>query len=426
MSNNKHLLDIFLKQLSVCTDTRKLVEGDIYFALRGPNFNGNQFALQALQNGASFAVIDDETIIKNLNIDLSQRLIVVQNSLQALQQLARDYRKKLNIPVIALTGSNGKTTTKELIAEVLRTKYKINFTVGNLNNEIGVPLTMLTTKSDVEILIVEMGANHQGEIDLLSNIATPDYGIITNIGKAHLEGFGGEEGVKKGKSELFRFLQKSQGTIFFNNEDSIIKSVIPDGIKAIPYNPSDFTIEEHSTFLNLWLDGKQIKTNFVGNYNVNNIAAAFCIGKYFGLEEKSIISAIENYQPKNNRSQLEIIKGVQVVKDAYNANPSSIKASLQSFLSENAENKVVVLGDMLELGVYADSEHKSVIDFLIKYDIFDAVLIGNEFYRHKNPKYKFYQTTTEAKLDFKLEDYVGKTLLLKGSRGIALEKLLEE
>jgi UDP-N-acetylmuramoyl-tripeptide--D-alanyl-D-alanine ligase len=415
------ILKLFLSNPSICTDTRKLLKGDIFFALKGDNFNGNKFAIDALNNGASFAIVDE---IYNDGEDY--RIIRVENVLMSLQKLAYDYRIHLGIPVIAITGSNGKTTTKELLAAVLETQYTINYTKGNLNNEIGVPLTILSTKPNAQLLIVEMGANHQGEIALLSSIAAPDYGIITNIGRAHLEGFGGPQGVIKGKTELYNYLEKSEGTIFLNSADEILVDNAPYDVKKINYNATKFKILEDTPYLVVENDAHKISTHLAGKYNLANIAAATTIGLHFNISMDNIKSAISNYKPDNNRSQLTTLGDVQIIKDAYNANPSSVMSSITSFLAENAEAKVVILGDMLELGEYASAEHRLILDTMQKYSVYKAIYVGPLYYEFKN-KYNgdFYQSVVEAKpyVDFRL--FKNKTVLLKGSRGIALEKLLD-
>ena len=416
------LLKLFLENnRSVATDTRKIKTGDIYFALKGANFNGNNFAIDALEKGASFAIVDEDITPKHKNI------IKVENVLSALQHLATEYRRFLKIPVLAITGSNGKTTTKELLATVLKNKYNLNYTEGNLNNDIGVPLTILKTNIENDFLLVEMGANHQGEINQLCEIAEPNFGLITNIGKAHLEGFGGEEGVKIGKSEMYRYLHRSEGKVFINMSDNKLQSLIPENTIKIEYDASDFNIIESNTFLNVQIGRSSIKTKLTGEYNIFNIAAAFSIGKYFGIEENKIIKSIEEYSPQNNRSQLINKDGLEIILDAYNANPSSTESSLKSFLLNDSENKIVILGDMFELGEYANQEHKRIIELTLTLNPYKSIFIGNEFYNFsKDYPAIFYKTTEEAKMTIDMTEFKNFKILVKGSRGMALEKLLND
>ena len=415
------LFNLFLENPCICTDTRQIKKGDIFFALKGQNFNGNLFALQALSEGASLAVVDEEILS-----DDSSKIMKVDNVLAALQDLATKYRQFLNIPVFAITGSNGKTTTKELLAAVLDKKFKLNYTKGNLNNEIGVPLTILNTSVDDEFLLIEMGANHQGEIAALCQIALPDFGLITNIGKAHLEGFGGFEGVKKGKSELYRFLSENKKTIFINDNDTTLKTMLPLSGIFHHYDENNFEITQIAPYLELKFNKtKDIVTHLAGTYNLSNIAAAFAVGSYFGISESYIFDAISSYKPVNNRSQLSEMGGVKIIKDAYNANPSSVRASLNSFLSDENKDKVVILGDMLELGIYSSEEHLGILEYLTPKDTFENIFIGRQFYEFKDKfKGSFFLNVEEAKTSFDIEKYRYKTILLKGSRGIALEKLL--
>ncbi|MBK8849492.1 MAG: UDP-N-acetylmuramoyl-tripeptide--D-alanyl-D-alanine ligase [Saprospiraceae bacterium] len=418
------LLQLFLSSRSICTDSRKVKSGDLFFALKGANFDGNEFVLNALEKGALAAVADDPTQFANA----PKGVILVDNALQALQQLARKYRDTLQIPVVALTGSNGKTTTKELVATVLAQKYKVHFTQGNLNNEIGVPLTLLSTPPDSEILIVEMGANHQGEIDALCRIANPEYGLITNIGLAHLEGFGGPEGVKKGKSEMYRYLHSQGGTIFLNISDSTLVDLVPEKSRVLTYAGNDYTIVENTTFLTLADDrNKIINTQLTGDYNKSNVVAAIFMGSYFGVAEAQVYEALENYIPTNNRSQQIDFKGCHLIKDAYNANPSSMTSALHSLIHTVKSPKVVILGDMLELGDFSQEEHQKVLDLVCSQPDIEAVMIGPRFGAFKDTyTAKFYNSVQEAYPNINWKAWQGKTVLLKGSRGIALEKLLEE
>jgi UDP-N-acetylmuramoyl-tripeptide--D-alanyl-D-alanine ligase len=416
------LLEIFLVSTGVSTDTRSIDQGNLFFALKGDYFNGNIYADKALELGADYVIIDEH------HGQIDDRKIMVENVLTSLQELAKSYRTYLNIPVIALTGSNGKTTTKELLHIVLSKKFQLNATKGNLNNEIGVPLTILNTKKHHEILITEMGANHQGEIALLSSIAMPNFGVITNIGKAHLEGFGGVEGVKKGKTELYKYLTSTGGLTFINTADPTIMELAPKQ-NIYQYSSDDLTVtQDHPTLSLMHLpSGKSIRTKLAGTYNTSNIAAAFAFGQYFEIELDTIIEALESYTPANNRSQLDEYKGVKIIKDAYNANPSSLQSSLDSLFSKDPSDKIVILGDMLELGEYALAEHKNILEKIAKTDVFKAIFVGPIFYRLKDeyPNFEFYTYTLEAKEHIDWSKFIGKIVLLKGSRGIALEKLLD-
>ena len=414
------LYEIYLKNPNVCTDTRKISDNCLFFALKGDRFNGNEYALKALELGASFAIVDDKTI-KN-----DSRLIFVNDVLTTLQELARYHRLQLNIPVLGITGSNGKTTTKELSREVIKQKYKVKATIGNLNNHIGVPLTILDTSSDIEFLIVEMGANHQGEIDLLCKIALPDYVMITNIGKAHLEGFGGFEGVKLGKSEMYKFANNFDKKIFLNKDDSVLTSLIPSDSEIISYSGSQMlSIISEEPFLKLRYNDKEIATNLYGSYNLSNIAFAIKLGEYFSVDQDMIVKGIADYRPDNNRSQLEIINGNTVIKDAYNANPNSMKLSLESFAKVNASSKLVVLGDMLELGEFSQTEHKEILTLVESLGIKEAIYVGENFYKEKEGfNGAFYKKIEDAREYFKIKGYQNYYILLKGSRGISVESIL--
>lgn len=414
------LYEIYLKNPIVCTDTRKISDNCLFFALKGDRFNGNEYALKALELGASFAIVDDKTL------KTDSRLIFVNDVLTTLQELARYHRLQLNIPVLGITGSNGKTTTKELSREVIKQKYKVKATIGNLNNHIGVPLTILDTSSDIEFLIVEMGANHQGEIDLLCKIALPDYVMITNIGKAHLEGFGGFEGVKLGKSEMYKFANNFDKKIFLNKDDSVLTSLIPSDSEIISYSGSQMlSIISEEPFLKLRYNDKEIATNLYGSYNLSNIAFAIKLGEYFSVDQDMIVKGIADYRPDNNRSQLEIINGNTVIKDAYNANPNSMKLSLESFAKVNASSKLVVLGDMLELGEFSQTEHKEILTLVESLGIKEAIYVGENFYKEKEGfNGAFYKKIEDAREFFKIKGYQNYYILLKGSRGISVESIL--
>lgn len=415
------LYTVWLEARAISTDSRKIVVGSIFFALRGDRFDGNAFATQALELGASYVVVDDESVV----VSGDKRYIVVEDVLTSLQQLANKHRSTLSIPVLALTGSNGKTTTKELARNVLSKKFKTHATEGNLNNHIGVPLTILSTPDDAQFLIVEMGANHQGEIDLLCQIAAPNYGMITNIGKAHLEGFGGVEGIKKGKSEMYRYLTQHGGKIFINSDDNVLMSLLPEKVKTIQYEVQTLlNLIDAEPTLKLDYRNVQVTTQLYGTYNLPNIAFAICVGEYFGVEQAEIIEAISEYTPDNNRSQILKIDTNIIIKDAYNANPSSMVLSIESF-SKILGPKVVVLGDMLELGEYAPSEHQKIIDLVNDKDFIDVIFIGHQFCSAGMGKRgNYFENTDLARLYFHTKNYKNITILLKGSRGISVEKIL--
>ncbi|RKE91013.1 UDP-N-acetylmuramoyl-tripeptide--D-alanyl-D-alanine ligase [Ichthyenterobacterium magnum] len=411
---------------TISTDTRNIEKNSIFFALKGTHFNGNKFAKSALEKGASFSIIDEKEYAIN------EQYILVKNVLETLQQLSTYHRKKLNIPIIALTGSNGKTTTKELINAVLSTTYKTSATIGNLNNHIGVPLTLLQMSKETEIGIVEMGANHLNEIEFLSNIALPDYGLITNFGKAHLEGFGSIEGVIKGKSELYNYLKTHNKTIFINKNDITqikqadnYKSIVEFG--ADSQNKIQIELENSQSYVSVKYDNKIIKSNLIGAYNFNNISVAIAIGKYFNVSTKNITSAIENYTPTNNRSQI-INKGSNtIVLDAYNANPTSMIAALENFKNLEATNKSLFLGDMFELGKKAKQEHQDIVNFIESNFSESVYLIGEHFYNTKTDKtfINRFKTFEELKLHIKKAPINDKSILIKGSRVMALERILD-
>ena len=416
--NIENLYELFSEYFLVDTDTRNIQKNSLFFALKGDNFNGNKFAKQALENGASYAIIDEE------EYSLDSGTILVENVLETLQSLANFHRKQLNIPIIALTGSNGKTTTKELINAVLSSKYNTSATIGNLNNHIGVPLTLLSMTAKTEIGIVEMGANHMREIELLCNIAEPNYGYITNFGKAHLEGFGSIEGVVKGKSEMYDFLRESKGKVFLNTDDQ--KQVEQaKGIESISFNNKEIKFIDANPFVKVQFKNELITSQLIGKYNFNNISAAIAIGNYFDVSIKDIKDAIENYIPTNNRSQIINKDSNKIILDAYNANPSSMQAAIENFTQLDDEHKIVILGDMFELGNNSTEEHLKIAELAINSDFKEVYLIGKAF------------STTGVKNAFIFEDFKAfktsikkltkenTTILIKGSRGMALERILD-
>lgn len=424
--NIETIHSLFLKCNSVSIDTRKIDSNSFFVAIKGNRFDANTFAKEALGKGASYVIID------NANYYIDDRTIVVKDSLMTLQELAKFHRNYLKLPIIALTGSNGKTTTKELINVVLSKKYKTKATIGNLNNHIGVPLTLLSFTKQTEIGIVEMGANHQKEIEFLCDIAQPDYGYITNFGKAHLEGFGGVEGVIKGKSEMYSYLSRNNKIVFVNLDDPI------QAQKTTDLNVYSFGIEKENTNINITsvqanpfvevvFLGQKIHSNLIGLYNANNINAAIAIGKYFDVPNEDIKQALESYVPENNRSQLISRNSNEIILDAYNANPSSMVVAISNFIQLKKGNKIAILGDMFELGLDSLKEHKIVTELLINQEDIDCFFIGKDFYHNKieNKNFYFYKTFDDFSNDFKQRQFQNKTILIKGSRGMALERTLE-
>ena len=414
----------FLANPSISTDTRKIKENDIFFALKGDNFNGNIYAQKALDKGASIVVIDEEKYL------IDERTILVKDVLTTLQQLANFHRRQSKAQVISLTGSNGKTTTKELINVVLRKTYRTIATKGNLNNHIGVPLTLLTIQPDTEIAIVEMGANHLKEIEFLCKIAEPDFGYITNFGKAHLEGFGGIEGVKKGKSELYDYLISRKKSIFLNADDPIQKDRLSTYIKKFGFSSDDskyYTIKllEAQPFVNLKVENINIETNLIGAYNFSNCCAAIIIAKYFNVELSEIKKAIEEYTPDNNRSQILHNNGHYIILDAYNANPSSMKVALENFNSLKKDRKILILGDMFELGESAREEHQNISNLATSLNFEQVILVGENFYL-TNTNFIKLRNFNDLKYYLKENTLQSKSsILVKGSRGMALERVLD-
>ncbi|WP_343485458.1 UDP-N-acetylmuramoyl-tripeptide--D-alanyl-D-alanine ligase [Allomuricauda sp. d1] len=418
------LHQLFLRYPNACTDTRKITKDCIFFALKGPNFNGSEFAQEALKKGAAYAVVDE----KKFKTD--EKVILVDDVLHTLQELGTYHRNHCKARIIALTGSNGKTTTKELINAVLSKKYKTVATQGNLNNHIGVPLTLLSIKEETEIGIIEMGANHQGEIAFLSTLAQPDFGYITNFGKAHLEGFGGVEGVIKGKSELYTYLIDNKRIAFLNADDPIQKEKLLHYVKKYGYSQNDheyFTIElvQSNPFVELKVEGTIISTQLIGAYNFQNCCVAVLIGKYFNVPMDATKEAIESYVPKNNRSQLIEKKGKKIVLDAYNANPTSMRAALENFDAMDANPKIAFLGDMFELGEDAAAEHQSIVDLVSGIDIASVFLVGDNFSKTDSTYQKFqdFESLKKHLQQYPIQE--DAHIFIKGSRGMALERLLD-
>ncbi|MFA5575457.1 MAG: UDP-N-acetylmuramoyl-tripeptide--D-alanyl-D-alanine ligase [Brumimicrobium sp.] len=425
----KDLFELLYQCSGVSTDTRTVKKGELFIALKGDNFNGNEYAQQAIDSGANFSVVDE------INYADNQKIFYVENGLTFLQKLAAFHRKKFNIPVLGITGSNGKTTTKELVVAVLSKKFNVLYTEGNLNNHIGVPLTLLRLKNIHEIAIVEMGASHVGDIKELTDIAHPTHGIITNIGTAHIEGFGSQENIVKTKTELYQAIQEQKGHIFYNIDDEILKNNLPNDCSYSTYGVNtngeitgkleNLTPEVNFSWKKEGYQSGIVKTHIIGKYNLYNLLASVCIGNLFEIEINQINEALRNYIPKNNRSQLEITPSNKVVLDAYNANPTSVRVALDSFNEMEGENKFFILGDMLELGENTSTYHQEIIDLTKNMEL-QGIFIGEIFagLADKNDILSF-KNTQEAKDFLQTASPKGNLILLKGSRGIGLEKLMD-
>lgn len=425
------LYQIFLNCRSVTTDSRNCPAGSLFIALKGDSFNGNAFAAVALEAGCAFAVVDDEKYVP----EGDPRYILVPDSLQTLQQLARYHRRQLNIPIIGITGTNGKTTTKELIAAVLSQSHTILYTQGNLNNHIGVPLTLLRLRPEHEIGVIEMGASHPGDIEELVNIAEPDYGIITNVGRAHLEGFGSFEGVVRTKGELYDFLRKKgNATIFIDHENPYLNE-IAGGLERIEYGRGDDLYvngyaTENTPYLSLeWKAGKEgvlhpVRTQLIGEYNLSNVLAAVAIGRFFGVDDARIDEALEAYTPTNNRSQLKKTAYNTLIIDAYNANPTSMMAALENFRNMKASRKMLILGDMRELGSASGAEHQKIADYLSQ-SAFDKVWLVGEQFAATRQSFRTFANVEEVIKEIEMEHPSGYTILIKGSNGVKLYKIAD-
>jgi UDP-N-acetylmuramoyl-tripeptide--D-alanyl-D-alanine ligase len=448
MTTIEQLYPLYLQHPVISTDTRKIVPGSLFFALKGDKFDANTFAHKAVEAGAAYAIIDKPQYATG------EKFLLVDDVLTTLQNLARHHRRQLNIPVIGLTGTNGKTTTKELINAVLSQKFKTLATQGNLNNHIGVPITILTIDGSHQMAVIEMGANHQKEIALLCTIAQPTHGLITNVGKAHLEGFGGVEGVKKGKGELYDYLkagspedEKSERKVAFVNSDdnTLLEMQKARGLKEVVYygkngNPDNLVsgkLLDNSPLLTFkWHDRKSssynVKSQLTGSYNLDNILAAACIGSFFGLDSDEINQGIEGYQPKNNRSQIMKTETNTLICDFYNANPSSMFVAIENMDKVQANHKVMILGDMFEMGLESAVEHTAVIQKAMSANVDERIFIGQDFSSQQTEventnliNTTFYMTAEDAIIGLKTNPITNATILIKGSRGMALERLVE-
>ena len=420
------LYEIFLQHPSVQTDSRKIKAGDLFFALKGPNFNGNEFAEQSLSQGAAFAIVDEP--LKKPN----ERILLTEDVLKTLQLLARHHRLQFKIPFIAITGSNGKTTSKELVHAVLNSTFRTYTTQGNLNNHIGIPLTILQVQKDAEMAVIEMGANHLGEIAGYCQYTIPTHGIITNCGKAHLEGFGGIEGVKKGKGELYDFLRATKGTVFAMWDYDYLREMSKGIEEIIKYGTVDAdvtgTVSQAEPFLKVALKSgtsfSEVSTQLVGDYNLPNVLVAIAVGSHFGVPDEKIRKAIEDYVPSNSRSQLVYWNNNHIILDAYNANPSSMKLAIENFAHLHAENKLLLLGGMAELGKESVKEHRSIVELIQQYKWKEVALVGGDFEKVDHPFRKF-SNSAEAGKWLKGLQLKDAYLLVKGSRSMQMEKVLD-
>ena len=420
----EQLYQFFLDSKGLSIDSRSIEEGQIFFAIAGEKFDGHKFVDEVIEKGATKIVIHDEAYTRG------DKTFLVNDTLECLQKLAHHHRMQLDVPVLGITGSNGKTTTKELIHVVLSKNYRVHTTRGNYNNHIGVPLTLLAAPKDAEILIIEMGANHLNEIDELCTIASPNYGLITNVGLAHVEGFGSYENIIKGKTEMYRYIAKAKGCIFYNDEDRVLTKNLPDETNCVPYLVSDIEFLYNNptlSFIDTELD-EMYSTKLFGIYNQTNIEAAITIGRYFKVLDEDIFDAIEDYIPTMNRSQLIEKDGITYIKDAYNANPSSMKLSIKSLMNFGTKSKCLIIGDMMELGEDKIALHKDILRYIAGYDWNKVILVGPLFAEaNKDFGYIAYNNTRELKNDFgDLSAQIhGSTVLLKGSRSMKIETLIE-
>ncbi|KAA3625942.1 MAG: UDP-N-acetylmuramoyl-tripeptide--D-alanyl-D-alanine ligase [Bacteroidetes bacterium] len=420
------LYDIYKKHPVICTDSRKVEEGVLFFALKGDNFDGNKFAKAALEAGAAYVIVDDP------NVAEGDGFILVNDVLETMQKLARHHRDQFDFPVIGLTGSNGKTTTKELLAAVLAQKYKVHATSGNFNNHIGVPLTLLSMPDDTEIAVIEMGANGLHEIGFLCGISAPTHGFVTNVGKAHLEGFGSFEGVIKTKAEIYDWLAENDGIGFVNQNESHLGEMASQVKEKILYGKGGkVSLKGASPFVEIEIaaetGGIAVKTRLIGAYNFNNILTAITLGQFFNVPDSDIATALENYQPSNNRSQLLEKEGNTFIMDSYNANPVSMEKALMSFsdMEGKGRKKIAIVGDMLELGEVSEQEHNKIVQLAKAIDIDTCVFVGQEFGKTVDAEQLHFKDSIEAKNWYEDQAFSNAMILLKGSRGIRLEQIIQ-
>lgn len=426
MKTIEKIYQYYSQKYLVSTDSRKIEEGCVFVALKGERFDGNDFAYQVAEEGVAACVIADRKDLPH-----HERLFIVDDSLTTLQELAKIHRKKCGTPIIGITGTNGKTTTKELVSAVLSKKYNIIYTQGNFNNHLGVPLTLLRIKPETEIAVVEMGANHPGEIAQLCKIAQPNFGIITNIGKAHIEGFGSFEGVVKTKKELYDYLRNigdQRDIRIFVNKDNILLINIAEGISSFKYGKENadvnVSIVSSDPYLTVMWNNHEIKTNLVGDYNLENVAAAIAVGRYFNIEDEKIVEALQEYRPTNNRSQFIKSERNEIVMDAYNANPTSMQHSLKNFKNICGDNSLLILGDMKELGNESENEHKIIVDLIEELGFEDVILVGSEFKKVAKMSYATFENVDALIQHINSNNIIGKKILIKGSNSTHLEKLI--
>lgn len=426
MKTIEKIYQYYSQKYLVSTDSRKIEEGCVFVALKGERFDGNDFAYQVAEEGVAACVIADRKDLPH-----HERLFIVDDSLTTLQELAKIHREKCGTPIIGITGTNGKTTTKELVSAVLSKKYNIIYTQGNFNNHLGVPLTLLRIKPETEIAVVEMGANHPGEIAQLCKIAQPNFGIITNIGKAHIEGFGSFEGVVKTKKELYDYLRNigdQRDIRIFVNKDNILLINIAEGISSFKYGKENadvnVSIVSSDPYLTVMWNNHEIKTNLVGDYNLENVAAAIAVGRYFNIEDEKIVEALQEYRPTNNRSQFIKSERNEIVMDAYNANPTSMQHSLKNFKNICGDNSLLILGDMKELGNESENEHKIIVDLIEELGFEDVILVGSEFKKVAKMSYATFENVDALIQHINSNNIIGKKILIKGSNSTHLEKLI--
>ena len=422
MNTIEKIYQLYSQKYLVTTDSRKVEPGCVFVALKGEHFDGNDFAYQVANDNIAACVIADRK-----DLPQHERLFIVDDSLTALQELAKLHRERCNTPIIGITGTNGKTTTKELVASVLSQKYNIIYTQGNFNNHLGVPLTLLQIKPETEIAVVEMGANHPKEIELLCSLAQPNFGIITNIGKAHIEGFGSFEGVIKTKNELYDYLRNTNGKVFLNNDNPLLKELAHD-LTYVSYGKDDSadynaSILSSNPYLSIKWNGVKINTNLVGDYNFENVMAAITVGCYFNIEQELIIKALKNYSPTNNRSQFIKTEKNEVVMDAYNANPVSMSNSVRNFRNISDDNHLLILGDMKELGNESLNEHQEILNLVKELGFNNVILVGSEFNK-VNSEFVSFLNVDELINHINNNEIRGKKILIKGSHSIHLEKII--
>ena len=414
----------FQKAYKVSTDSRKIEDGAVFFALKGENFDANDFALQVAEEGKASLVVADRN-----DLPKHERILIVDDTLKALQQLAQYHRQQMRATVIGITGTNGKTTTKELVSAVLAKKYKLIHTMGNLNNHIGVPLTLLSIKPDTEMAVVEMGANHPGEIADLCLLSDPDFGLITNVGKAHLEGFGSFEGVIETKTALYRHIKAHGQAVFVNRMNDILwqRSEGQNRISYGCHSNADYPVEQGQCdpYLSVKWQEQEVRTRLVGAYNFENVAAAIAVGSYFGVNNEAIIEALESYTPTNSRSQVIDTEKNHIIMDAYNANPTSMQAALRNFANICGEQHLLILGDMRELGSASEEEHHNILNLMKELGFKEAYLVGQNFCAYNdNADWRIFDNVEELRQYIENHCIEGKSILVKGSRGIMLEKVL--